>query len=84
MGSVMRCPETGEPASFNIKTDAKSVAHAWNQFIHAASPHCRENTISSIKKCTCTACWQEYQDDLSLVLIAKAHRPEWWHLLKAC
>ncbi len=76
MGSVMRCPETGEPVHFNIKTDAKSVAQAWNQFIHVACPHCGNRHNVQYKEVYMDGVLTGFQDDLALILIGKDRRPE--------
>ena len=76
MGSVMRCPATGEPVRFNIKTDAKSVAHAWNRFIHVACPHCGGRHNVQYKEVYMDGVLTGFQDDLSLILIEKDRRPK--------
>ena len=73
------CPEVpgnGRTCALHIKTDAKSVAHAWNQFMHAAGPNCREQHSFQYQEVCLHGVLAGFQDDLSLVLIAQDHRPE--------
>jgi hypothetical protein len=74
MGSAMTCPETGERMPFNIKTDAKSVAQAWNQFIRVNCPHCGGRHDVLYKEVYMDGVLTGFQDDFALVLLDKRQR----------
>jgi len=71
MGSAMTCPETGERMPFNIKTDAKSVARAWNQFIRVNCPQCGGRHDVLYKEVYMDGVLTGFQDDLAIVLLDK-------------
>lgn len=74
MGSVMRCPETGEAIPFSIKTDAKSVAQAWSHFIRVKCPHCKGRHDIQYKEVYMNGALTGFQDDLALVLLNQRQR----------
>jgi hypothetical protein len=74
MGSVLKCPETGEPVRFHIKTDAKSVGHAWYQFIQVACPHCGSRHDTQYKEVYMDGVLTGFQDAFALVLLEKRQR----------
>ena len=74
MGAAMTCPETGERMPFNIKTDAKSVAQAWNQFIRVNCPHCGGRHDVLYKEVYMDGVLTGFQDDFALVLLDKRQR----------
>ena len=75
MGSALTCPETGEPVPFRVKTDAKSVKQAWNQFIQIACPHCGGRHDLKYKEVYIHSVIAGFQDDFALVMVAKDLRP---------
>jgi hypothetical protein len=75
MGSVLKCPETGEPVRFHVKADAKSVWHAWNQFIHVTCPHCGGRHDVQYQEVYMDGELTGFQDDFALILLEKRQRP---------
>jgi hypothetical protein len=75
MGSVLKCPETGEPVRFHVKTDAKSVRQAWNEFIHVTCPHCGRRHDNQYKEVYMDGALTGFQDGFALVLLERRQRP---------
>jgi hypothetical protein len=59
---------------FNIKTDAKSVAQAWNQFIRMSCPHCGGRHAVLYKEVFMDGVLTGFQDDFALALLDKRQR----------
>ena len=74
MGYALTCPETGERVPFHIKTDAKSVTQAWNQFIQIACPHCGGRHDIKYKEVYMDNVITGFQDDFALVMLSKDSR----------
>jgi hypothetical protein len=74
MGSALKCPETGEPVRFHIKTDAKSVAHAWYEFVQVACPHCGSRHDIQYKEVYMDGMLTGFQDAFALVLLERRQR----------
>ena len=75
MGNALTCPETGERVPFHIKTDAKSVTQAWNQFIQIVCPHCGGRHDVKYKEVYMDNVITGFQDDFALVMLSKDSRP---------
>jgi hypothetical protein len=75
MGSVLKCPETGELVRFHVKNDAKSVGHAWNEFIHVTCPHCGGRHDNQYKEVYMGGVADRLSDGFALVLLEKRQRP---------
>ena len=60
---------------FHIKTDAQSVAQAWNQFIQIVCPHCGDRHDIKYKEVYMDNVITGFQDDFALVMLSKTSRP---------
>jgi hypothetical protein len=67
----LTCPQTGERVPFNIKTDAKSVARDWNQFIQIRCPHCDERHDFKYKEVYMDKAINGFQDDFAMAMLSK-------------
>ena len=74
MRSALVCPETGEIIPFSVKTDAKTVAQAWNHFVRVRCPHCGEPHARIYKEVYIEGALTGFQDDLALVLLDQQQR----------
>jgi len=74
MASAMTCPQMGERMPFKFKTDAKSVAQAWNRLMRVNCPHCGGRHDVLYKEVYMDGVLTGFQDDFALVLLDKRQR----------
>ena len=67
----MTCPETGERTPLKFKTDAKSVAQAWNRFIRVNCPHCGGRHDVLYKEAYMDSVLTGFKDDFALLVLDK-------------
>jgi hypothetical protein len=50
MRASISCPTTGEVVTFEVMTDAKTVAESWRKFIRLQCPHCEDRHAIPFKE----------------------------------
>jgi hypothetical protein len=50
MRASIRCPSSGEAVTFEVMTDARTVAESWKKFIRLKCPHCEDRHAIPFKE----------------------------------
>jgi hypothetical protein len=50
MRASISCPTTGKVVTFEVMTDAKTVAKSWRKFIRLRCPHCEDRHAIPFKE----------------------------------